>query len=318
MTGSFSSIDWSNGPYFLKIETDLTGGTNYSISGTSQLLSVPYALHAATAGSVNETDPLFGSSIAAGISGADTANWNHDLVDDADADPGNEIQTLSYSSDTLSISNGNFVLLPQDQDWTKSGSAVYNMSDSIGIGTSSPTVDLEIAGAMKYIDGNQGYNKILHSDSTGLAFWDTLPQPFTFHFKRNGSWTATSSGNIPEAYIVDTLVLSTRSIVQIYATGVLTVNGWDIAASIVFPGENETFTTTGANVTSVFWSLRDYSYYQFVNNPNRGGAIATSRWIILNPGAHEVRLMFGGINNGPTAQTQLHGGSLKGLVIPLN
>ena len=45
-TKSFSTIDWASGPYFLKTETDPTGGTNYTIVGTSQLLSVPYALYA--------------------------------------------------------------------------------------------------------------------------------------------------------------------------------------------------------------------------------------------------------------------------------
>jgi len=46
VSGNFSTIDWANGPYFVKTETDPTGGTNYTITGTSQLLSVPYALHA--------------------------------------------------------------------------------------------------------------------------------------------------------------------------------------------------------------------------------------------------------------------------------
>jgi uncharacterized protein (TIGR02145 family) len=49
LSGTFSTIDWASGTYFLKTETDPTGGTNYTISGTSQLLSVPYALHAKTA-----------------------------------------------------------------------------------------------------------------------------------------------------------------------------------------------------------------------------------------------------------------------------
>lgn len=47
--GNFSTIDWSNGPYFIKTETDPTGGTNYSITGISELMSVPYALFAANA-----------------------------------------------------------------------------------------------------------------------------------------------------------------------------------------------------------------------------------------------------------------------------
>lgn len=43
--GIFSAINWGNGTYFLRTETDPSNGTNYSIVGTSQLLSVPYALH---------------------------------------------------------------------------------------------------------------------------------------------------------------------------------------------------------------------------------------------------------------------------------
>jgi hypothetical protein len=45
-TGTFAAIDWSQGPYYLMTETDPTGGINYTITGTSQFLSVPYALYA--------------------------------------------------------------------------------------------------------------------------------------------------------------------------------------------------------------------------------------------------------------------------------
>jgi uncharacterized protein (TIGR02145 family) len=48
ITGTFSAIDWASGPYYLKTETDPAGGTNYTIVGTSQLLSVPYAMYAKT------------------------------------------------------------------------------------------------------------------------------------------------------------------------------------------------------------------------------------------------------------------------------
>jgi len=56
----FDAINWANGPYFIKTETDPTGGTSYTITGTSQLLSVPFALYAKTAASYSETDPIFG------------------------------------------------------------------------------------------------------------------------------------------------------------------------------------------------------------------------------------------------------------------
>lgn len=50
--GSFNQIAWSQGPYFIETQVDITGGSNYNIIGVSQLLSVPYALHAKTAESV--------------------------------------------------------------------------------------------------------------------------------------------------------------------------------------------------------------------------------------------------------------------------
>ncbi len=50
VSGSFASINWANGPYFIKTEVDPSGGTNYTITGTAELLSVPYALYSANGG----------------------------------------------------------------------------------------------------------------------------------------------------------------------------------------------------------------------------------------------------------------------------
>lgn len=50
LSGTFASINWASGNYYLKTETDPAGGTNYTIAGTSQLLSVPYALYAKSSG----------------------------------------------------------------------------------------------------------------------------------------------------------------------------------------------------------------------------------------------------------------------------
>ena len=52
VSGDFASIDWSDGPYFLKTETDPAGGSSYSTSGTCELVSVPFALYAQNAGNV--------------------------------------------------------------------------------------------------------------------------------------------------------------------------------------------------------------------------------------------------------------------------
>lgn len=78
--GSFGTIDWANGDKYVEV---LVNGSPIS---TTQLLSVPYALHAGTA----------------------------DNVDDADANPTNEIQTLSVTNDLLTISQGNTVAFPKE------------------------------------------------------------------------------------------------------------------------------------------------------------------------------------------------------------
>jgi hypothetical protein len=81
VSGNFSNIDWAKGPYFIQTYTDPNGGTTYSITITSQLLSVPYALHSKTAemvlGGINETDPVFSRSTAKGINSTDTSKWNN-------------------------------------------------------------------------------------------------------------------------------------------------------------------------------------------------------------------------------------------------
>lgn len=49
-SGTFSLINWATGPYFIRVSIDPAGGTSFSTVGTSQLLSVPYALYAEKSG----------------------------------------------------------------------------------------------------------------------------------------------------------------------------------------------------------------------------------------------------------------------------
>ena len=86
LSGSFDQIDWASGPYYIEILVDHTGGTNYSPLGIQQIVSVPYALH------------------------SNTAEY---ALNDDDSDSTNELQTLSYTNDTLYLSDGNEVFIEQ-------------------------------------------------------------------------------------------------------------------------------------------------------------------------------------------------------------
>jgi hypothetical protein len=50
MSGSFDSVNWAAGPFYIKCDIDPLGGTTYTITATQQLVSVPYAFYAAHSG----------------------------------------------------------------------------------------------------------------------------------------------------------------------------------------------------------------------------------------------------------------------------
>ena len=46
ISGIFANIDWGGASHFIKLEADFSGGSNYVVLGTQELMSVPYALYA--------------------------------------------------------------------------------------------------------------------------------------------------------------------------------------------------------------------------------------------------------------------------------
>ena len=65
-TGIFTSINWGGGTYYLKTEIDPAGGTNYTVVGTSRLLSVPYSLFSKEAGTATNAVTLNGDQTISG------------------------------------------------------------------------------------------------------------------------------------------------------------------------------------------------------------------------------------------------------------
>jgi len=150
ISGTFSTIDWANGPFFIKVESDPTGETNYAIEGTSQLLSVPYALYAKMAdsitGKISETDPVFDTSIAAGITSTDTTIWNNKL------DSFTETQNLA---DVIAINNSansqiKNITNPTDAQDAATKAYVDALKESIY----NELLDAGLNGIVKDIEGN--------------------------------------------------------------------------------------------------------------------------------------------------------------------
>ena len=104
--GSFSSINWSTGTHFLEVLIDPAGGTSYISVGTQQFMSVPYALYAETSGNAGST-PTITINAPNTVS---SAAGSYSITVPA--------QTLSLNSNSLSISNGNTVVLPSSSTYS--------------------------------------------------------------------------------------------------------------------------------------------------------------------------------------------------------
>ena len=103
VTGTFAAVDWALGPYYATVEADPTGGSNYTLTVSHPIVSVPYALFADTAAHA----PTAGNAVHAVY--ADTAYYYK------------EEQTIRISHDTIFLSGGrdnptggSFVKLPHD------------------------------------------------------------------------------------------------------------------------------------------------------------------------------------------------------------
>ena len=74
ISGIFANIDWGGASHFIKLEADFSGGSNYVVLGTQELMSVPYALYATK----TDTSVLnLTSRLATKLSGTDTVSLSN-------------------------------------------------------------------------------------------------------------------------------------------------------------------------------------------------------------------------------------------------
>lgn len=193
VSGDFANIDWSTGSYFIQTETDPTGGTSYTINGTSELLSVPYALYAENApgglgnGSAAGNTPYWNGT--EWVTNSSNIFNNGGRVGINTNTPERNLQvhnntTFSYGITSSLMLSDNFqkwnLGLGYDPAFRFSIASedlterfVIQQTGNVGIGTIQPVAKLDVSGQIKITDGTHGAGKVLTSDANGLATWST-------------------------------------------------------------------------------------------------------------------------------------------------
>jgi hypothetical protein len=150
VTGSMDAIVWANGEKYLKVEIDPQGGTDFVIMGTTQLISVPYAIRAEDAGALT-------------IYSNGTMNPNKLVVSHSPAYP---YWGIIYNDPLDQFS---FI-----RSETTAAMTVDLTYSRVGIKTEPgvvPAADLEVNGTVKISGGSPGEGKVLVSDADGLTSW---------------------------------------------------------------------------------------------------------------------------------------------------
>jgi hypothetical protein len=224
--GNFNTMDWGSNTFFLKTEVDINNGTNFTFMGSSQLLSVPFAMYAAKSAnaaddrdkdSLNEIQniSLNNNSLQLNKNGGsvDLTKYDKDSQQlvlngntlsitkgnsivlsgsvDLDADPTNEIQNLSLSKDTLKLSNANYVVLPKDND-TDSTNEIQSLSVNQNklIISKSNQVNIDADTTNEIQSLQQNGNTITLSKTTG-----TIDVAKTTNVQNGSILYASASGN---------------------------------------------------------------------------------------------------------------------------
>ena len=207
VSGDFATIDWANGPYFIKTETDPAGGVSYTITGTSQLLSVPYALHAKTAetvtGGITETDPTFTSSQAANITATDITNLgNLSGVNTGDQDLSALATKTALGDSTAQVRSeipdvSGFLTSETDPTFTSSQAANINATDITNLsnlsGVNTGDQDLSALATKTALGDSTAQVRSEIPDVSGFLTSETDP---TFTSSQAANITATDITNL--------------------------------------------------------------------------------------------------------------------------
>lgn len=194
--GSWASIDWQKA---LSLAVDIKIDGDWDAFGQTELNAVPVSFYALTAGSVEGMSISELADVTNTVTPEPgyTLKWNgshwmagEDAVNDADASPENEIQTLSIEGNvvTLSRQGGSISLPTREATFAPGDSGIHYLNGSVGIGTDVPQSLLHVTGGL--IAGNDS------ATAGPLLRWDQQTGAFRAGIMESGFESLWQGSNI--------------------------------------------------------------------------------------------------------------------------
>ncbi|MDC3312401.1 fibrobacter succinogenes major paralogous domain-containing protein [Flavobacteriaceae bacterium] len=311
ITGSFNSIEWDNGPYLIETETDPTGGSNYSIIGNSQLLSVPYALYAKNSGNSTPTTP----NLESVLSENNSANNQQikDLQDPTDAQDAvtlsvllEKISALQDQIDVLQSVTGSGTVTDQDgntYDFLTYGDQVWTVDNAEMVtyrdGTPIPEVTDQTewvnltTGAWAYRD-NDPTKPRLYNWYAVMGIHDTDPNtpdkefaPEGWHVPTDTEWTTLEEHLIANGYNYDGTTIGNK-----IAKAMASTTGWNSSTNTGDTGNDQSLNnSSGFNA----FPVGDRASGSFLNEGGSAFFWSSSENVTIN-NAWFRYLYYGGSN----------------------
>ena len=191
-TNDFPNIDWSSGPYFLKVNI------NGNLMGVTQLLSVPYALYANNAGNVFSSD--YADLINAPNNVSEFINDVGYIITEVDGSRTNEIQTISRIGELVTLSNDGGTYTDSVNTYT-GGTGIDITNNVISATSTTPTIGFSGYGSPGQSISSNSYtmiNFVLTDWNDGEGYNSstfTVPSAGLYHFDVRVEWQSLGAIN---------------------------------------------------------------------------------------------------------------------------
>ena len=253
LTGSFDSIQWGADAHYLKVELDATGGTDYNLVSTTQMMSVPYAKYAENAG--------IDSAMVADMIANSGMSGNSKSFKYPDGMNGTPI--------TIAVGTNNSFTVPEGKNlyvnYFRQGGTSDLFIDEIRVASNYNNYNNNVGADLLYVGEGQ---TITCNNYEDINYWTTLNGILTEKFVDLitlgiGEESEGNSYTVPEGKNLYVNYFRPANFGDLYVDDIRVASGYNNynnnrGADLLYVGEGQTITCNNSNIINENSTLNGY------------------------------------------------------------